>query len=133
MNIYKMGYSEEKVDPRNGITYVRNGDYWIPKLTVAPWEVGPSLGRWGMMRMNFLKEHRKAEYTERVLHENLYTHCREVEKLAESRMEIMMEQFPKAAGVTEELKHRDPMKWVGLMNNCKAQAEEIIKRELIYE
>ena len=56
----------------------------------------------------------------------------EIDKTANERMDILMQQLMKAAGVTEELKAADQMKWVGLANNCKAQAEEIILYELIY-
>lgn len=67
-----------------------------------------------------------------ILSEKLYPHLREIDRAAYQRLELLVPQLAQAAGVTEELKSRDPMKWVGLMNACKAQAEEIILEELIY-
>jgi hypothetical protein len=84
------------------------------------------------MRLRYLKEHRKGLYTSLLLTEKLYPHLLEIDEAANERMDILMPQLMKAAGVTEELKADDQMKWVGLANNCKAQAEEIILYELIY-
>ena len=67
-----------------------------------------------------------------LLRETLYPHLREIDQTARERLEQMMPELAKEAGATEQLKASDPMKWVGLMNNCKAQAEEILKAELIY-
>ena len=84
------------------------------------------------MRLRYLKEHRKGLYTSLLLTEKLYPHLLEIDEAANERMDILMPQLMKAAGVTEELKADDQMKWVGLANNCKAQAEETILHELIY-
>ena len=84
------------------------------------------------MRLRYLKEHRKGLYTSLLLTEKLYPHLLEIDEAANERMDILMPQLMKAAGVTEELKADDQMKWVGLANNCKVQAEEIICAELIY-
>ena len=65
--------------------------------------------------------------------EQLYEHCVEIEQAARSRLDLIIPQLAKSAGATEALKAQDPMKWVGLMNSCKAQAEEIVKFELIYD
>ena len=85
------------------------------------------------MRLRYLKEHRKGLYTSLLLTEKLYPHLLEIDEAANKRMDILMPQLMKDAGVTEELKADDQMKWVGLANNCKAQAEEIILHELIYD
>ena len=112
------------------LTYSRNGDYLIPDLTItAPTE---SLGKYGRMRRDFLKEHRPILWNSLILSEKLYPHLLETEQTAQSRLEQMMPELAKAAGATEALKASDPMKWVGLMNNCKAQAEETILKELIF-
>lgn len=66
-----------------------------------------------------------------LLSEKLYPHLQEIDETAQSRLEQMIPQLAKEAGATEELKANDPMKWVGLMNTCKAQAEEILMAELI--
>ncbi len=75
----------------------------------------------------------KELYISLLLTEKLYPHLLEIDKAANERMDILMLQLMKAAGVTEELKAADQMKRVGLTNNCKAQVEEIILHELIYD
>lgn len=127
-----IGYQEIKHNKQNGLDYVKNGDYWIPAITIPEHETGPALNRWGQARMDFLKGHRPWEYQYRLIHAKLYSHCREVEEQAKERYETLMKELPKAAGITEELKATNQMEWVGMMNNCRAQAEEIIYNELIY-
>ena len=92
---------------------------------------GEAPGKYGRMRKAYLKEHRPILYNQLLMSEKLYPHLREIDETANSRLEQMMPQLAEAAGVTEELKARDPMAWVGLMNTCKAQAEEILMAELI--
>ena len=115
----------------NNLTYTRSGDYWIPDLKLSQQETKP-LGKYGRMRKQYLQEHRPVLWNSLILSEQLYPHLKEIEETANRRLEQMMPQLAKAAGVTEELKASDPMKWVGLMNNLKAQAEEVILKELIY-
>ena len=83
------------------------------------------------MRKAYLKEHRPLIYNQLLLTEKLYPHLIEIDETAQSRLEQMMPQLAKDAGATEQLKASDPMRWVGLMNTCKAQAEEILMAELI--
>ena len=113
------------------LSYTKNGDYLIPNLSLSQQENQP-LGKYGRMRKQYLQEHRPVLWNTMILSEKLYPHLREVEQTANRRMEQMMEELKKSAGVTEELKASDPMKWVGLMNNLQAQAEEVILRELIF-
>ena len=68
-----------------------------------------------------------------ILSEKLYPHLLEIDRAAHERMDAMLPRMMEAVGVTEELKARDPMRWVGLMNTLKAQVEEIILTELIYQ
>ena len=84
------------------------------------------------MRQRYLKEHRPGLYSSLILSEKLYPHLLEIDRAACERMDAMLPRMMEAAGVTEELKARDPMRWVGLMNTLKAQAEEVIFQELIY-
>ena len=113
------------------MTYTKNGDYLIPDLKLS--EVPEaSLGKYGRMRKKYLKEHRPILWNNMILSETLYPHLLEIEQTAQNRLEQMMPKLAQAAGATESLKASDPMKWVGLMNNCKAQAEEIILRELVF-
>ena len=115
----------------NNLTYTRNGDYLIPNLTLSEQPSEP-LGKYGRMRKAYLKEHRPLIYNQLLMSEKLYPHLLEIDKTANSRLEQMMPQLTKDAGATEELKASDPMQWVGLMNSCKAQAEEILLAELIH-
>ena len=114
----------------SNLTYSPNGDYLIPDLTMT--EPTESIGKYGRMRKNYLKEHRPVLYNSLLLQEKLYPHLLEIDRTANSRIELMMPGLMKSAGVTESLKASDPMRWVGLMNNLKAQAEETILAELIY-
>ena len=113
------------------LSYIKNGDYLIPNLSLSQQEQQP-LGKYGRLRKQYLQEHRPVLWNNMILSEKLYPHLREVEQTANRRMEQMMAELKKSAGVTEELKASDPMKWVGLMNNLQAQAEEVILRELIF-
>ena len=114
----------------NSLTYTMNGDYQIPDLKLTEQPEKP-LGKYGRMRKAYLKEHRPLIYNQLLLTAKLYPHLIEIDETAQSRLEQMMPQLAKDAGATEQLKARDPMRWVGLMNTCKAQAEEILMAELI--
>ncbi|MCR0422732.1 TnpV protein [[Clostridium] innocuum] len=115
----------------NGITYTRQGDYNLPNL-LPPQEPEAPSGKYALLRKKFLKEHRRITYTNLLTSGQLSSHLVEIEQTAQRRMEQIVTQMAKANGVTEELKERDPMKWVGLMNNLQNAAEEAILAELIY-
>ena len=115
---------------KNNLTYTQNGDYLIPDLKLTEQRSKP-LGKYGRMRKAYLKEHRPLIYHQLLLTEKLYPPLIEIDATANSRLEQMMPQLAAAAGATEQLRASDPMKWVGLMNTCKAQAEEILMAELI--
>lgn len=114
----------------NELTYTRCGDYYIPDLKLSEQPEAP-IGKYGRMRQRYLKEHRPSLYSSLILSEKLYPHLLEIDQAAQKRMDAMLPHMMKGAGVTEELKARDPMRWVGLMNTLKAQVEEIILAELI--
>lgn len=113
------------------VTYTMQGDYLLPNL-LPPQEEPTPLGKYARMRKRFLQEHRKITYTNLLTSGKLNTHLAEIQQTAQCRMEEIVAQMAKAEGVTEELKASDQMKWVGLMNSLKAQAEEIILSELVY-
>ena len=115
----------------NELTYTRSGDYWIPDLSLSQQETQP-LGKYGRLRKKYLQENRPVLWNSLILSEKLYPHLREIDETANSRLEQMMPGLMQSAGVTEALKASDPMKWVGLMNSLKAQAEEVILTELIH-
>lgn len=116
----------------NELTYTQNGDYLIPDLKLNEGPEAPPLGKYGRMRRTYLKEHRPILFQKMVLDETLFPHLREIDETAHRRLSEMMPQLAKEAGVTEALKAADPMKWAGLMNTLKAQAEEIILNELVF-
>lgn len=113
------------------ITYSRQGSYNLPNL-LPPQEPEVALGKYALLRQRFLKENRRITYTNLLTSGKLNSHLAEIEQTALSRMDQMVAQMAKTEGVTEELKASDPMKWAGLMNTLKAQAEEVILAELVF-
>ena len=92
----------------------------------------PHYGKYGMMRKTYLKEHRPAMYSLYMLEDRLTEHLNAVDNEAQERMGILVRQMMEKQGVTEELKARDQMVWVGAVNNIQNAAEEIALKELIY-
>ena len=113
------------------LRYVRSGDYLIPDLTLNV-KTYPSLGKYGRMRERYLRERRPVLYNAMLLGGRLDDHLHEIDAAAQKRMELLTRQMAETAGITEELKARDLMRWVGEMNAIKTQAEETIFEELIY-
>ena len=113
------------------LNYKRNGDYLLPDMGLTEAERKP-LGKYGIMRQQYLEQNRPGLYTRLILSGKLMEHLQEIDTTAHSRLESLMSQLTKQQGVTEELKARDQMTWVGAMNNLKSQAEEMILTELIY-
>ena len=114
----------------SNLSYQKNGDYQIPNLRLQ--ETDQPLGKYGRMRKKYLQEHRPVLWNQMILSETLYPHLLEIEQTAQRRLDTLLPQMAKAAGVTEEMKASDPLQWAGLMNNLKAQAEEILMKELIF-
>ena len=117
-------------DEKNGLSYTLHGDYYLPDLTLN--EEEPIYGKYGMLRKQFLKEHRSAKYQYLLLTGKLTEHLNQIDQEARKQVEILMEQMVKKQGVTEELKAQDQMKWVRLMINIKSSAEEIVLKNTIY-
>ncbi len=114
------------------LTYTLCGDYYIPDIRLSETVEYKTLGKYGRMRKAYLKQHHSLLWNSMILSEKLYPHLYETDETANRRMEQLMPELMKLNGVTEDLKANDQMAWVGLMNACKAQAEEIILNELIY-
>ena len=117
-------------DEKNGMSYTLHGDYYLPDLVLR--EEEPTYGKYGMLRKQFLKEHRSARYQYLLLTGKLNEHLNQTDQEAREQVEMLMEQMTEKKGVTEELKVQDQMKWVGLMNNIKVSAEEIILKNMVY-
>lgn len=112
------------------MTYTRVGDYYIPDLKVEQEE--RSIGKWGRMHRDYLKEYHPIRFNQLVLSGELWTHLANLNEQAQQRMEALITQMQAAEGVTEDLKATDPMVWVQRMNNIQARAEEIVREELIF-
>ena len=117
-------------DEKNGLSYTLHGDYYLPDLEIN--EEEPTYGKYGIMRKQFLKEHRSARYQYLVLTGKLTEHLNQVDKEVRERVEMLMEQMAEQWGVTEELKMQDQMEWVRRMNNIKTNAEEIVYKNIIF-
>ena len=114
----------------NGITYRQEGDYRLPNL-LPPQEPEMTLGKYALMRRSFLKEKRRVMYTNLLTSGKLNSHLMEVDQSAQTMLAQLTEQMAKEQGVTEELKARDQLLWVQMMNNIRQSAEETIWTELI--
>ena len=114
------------------ITYTKQGDYLIPDLTL-PTEPELQLGRYAMMHRNYLEQNKRVTYLNLLTSGKLSEHLYQTEQTALQRLELLTKQLSEEQGVTEELKEKAPMQWVGMMNNIRSQAEEVILTELIYK
>ena len=112
------------------ITYTQNGDYLIPNIIIRKTK---PLGHYGRLRKAYLEMHRPILFNELVLSDKLFEHCAEIDEAARNRMELIVRSLAEQNGVTEQLKAENQMEWVRQMNACKAQAEEVVKAELIYD
>ena len=116
------------------ITYHKEGDYYIPNLYLAEdeYEKNYHIGKYGHLRLQYLKEHKKAEYTIMLMDGTLRKHIVDTDIQAKKRLEILMKRILDKNPIDEKLKDTYPLEWVGLMNNYKKSAEEVIYSELIY-
>lgn len=120
-----------KIDESTGIEYHLEGDYYIPNLSILKQEK-ITLNKYGRMRLNYLKEHKKADYTIMLMNGTLNTHLKEIQKTADNRVKQIVSELKSKSYLTEDMKNTDMLYWVGTMNSIKAQAEEIVFSELIY-
>ena len=116
------------------ITYHKEGDYFIPDLYLEKenYEKYYNIGKYGHLRLEYLKNHKKAEYTIMFMEKSLRKHIVETDKQAKEKFQILMKQMLEKNPIDENLKNTNPLKWTGLMNNYKHSVEEIIFKELIY-
>ena len=120
-----------RIDERTSIEYHLEGDYYIPKL-VMPKQEEITLNKYGKMRLNYLKEYKKADYTIMLMNETLNKHLKEIQETTQIRIEQIINELKEKSDLTEDMKNADMFIWVGTINSIKAQAEEIVFRELIY-
>ena len=123
--------SKTKIDKSTGIEYHLEGDYYIPNLTI-PKQEKIILNKYGRMRLNYLKEHKKSEYIIMFMENTLIDHLEEIQETATKRVNQIIDDLKAKSNLTEDMKNTDMLYWVGTMNAIKQQAEEIILNELIY-
>ena len=123
----------EKViyDEKNGLWYELQGDYYIPCLKLPEEEQHP-IGVWGQRHLRYIKQHRKVLYLNLLTSGKLNGHLADIDKQAEDMLSRLVNQMAECEGVTEQLKADNQMQWVGLMNNIRQTATEIVNAELIY-
>jgi len=113
------------------IQYYKSGDYYLPDLQLQAPELS-SIGKYGRMRKQYLKEHRPILFSNLILSEKLYPHLAEINQSCIDRMELLIQQMADREGATEALKVADQMEWVRRMNNIRSRAEEIVLNDLVY-
>jgi len=115
-----------------GGTYRQEGDYLLPNLSLPPDAEGYQIGKYGRLRKQYLKEHRRALYSSLMLEGSLMKHLAEIDRSCNARLEIIEMAMMKQEGVTEALKASDQMEWVRRRNSIRNRAEEVILTELVY-
>ena len=110
---------ERFIDKKTGIEYIRKGDYYFPNLIDSAGVKAVELGKYGKLRLKYLLEHKKVEYTCLWLDNKLRSHLLETDKIANERFNLLMKQFMEQENITEELKVTNQMEWVRSMNNIK--------------
>ena len=118
-------------DKEMELTYHRKGDYLFPNLVIEN-QTTAHIGKYGMLRKTYLKEHRPNWYQSMLATGKLSWHLAEIDQQANARLQALTSQMARAEGVTETLKENDPMTWIQRMNNIQSRVDEIILTELIY-
>lgn len=120
----------ETIFQKIGGTYHQKGDCLLPKLTVP--DEHYNIGKYGMLRRSYLKNHRRALYTVMMMNGTLLQHLAEIDKTCHDMLDRLMPQMAEHEGVTEALKAADPMEWVRRMNSIKSRIEEILYNDYVY-
>ena len=120
------------IDEKTGIEYIKQGDYYLPNLILAPEETNYKIGKYGRLKLNYLKNNKKVEYSILLIESKLNRYLHEIDIASEDMLKSIISQLMKQENVTEELKSTNQMEWVQAMNNIRNRAEEIILKELIY-
>ena len=116
---------------KNGIEYVRNGDYYIPNLTVPDDNVY-NIGKYGRMHAKFIKENRPCFYTAKMLDGTWLAYLSEIDASAKEMVDRLIRELVAKQGVSEELKANDQIAWVSAMEQIKHTADEFVLQKLIY-
>jgi len=122
---------KEITDEKTGIDYTLVGDYYLPNLKLEQ-EEKITLNKYGLLRLDYLKKHKKVELSIMFMNMTLNKHLKEVQETAQAIVNELVEQLKAKSNLTEQMKNTDQLYWVGTMNAIKSQAEEIVLKELIY-
>ena len=123
---------ERFIDERTGIKYTLQGDHYIPNIIIPKARRTGNIGKYGILKLNYIKKHKIPEYTEMLLNNELKSYLLDIEDECKERLEILIKQMAKQENVTEELKANNQMEWGQRMNNIKNIAEEIVLNEIVY-
>ena len=116
---------------QNGIEYERRGEQYYPLLDLGE-QTTYEIGKYGKLHLEFIKKHRRGTYTTLFTENRLNEHLHSIDLQAREQLELLTAKMAEQMVVTEELKASDPMRWVQMMNNIKANAEEIVLKEVVY-
>ena len=122
----------EKYITKNSIKYELIGEQYYPMLEISE-QTNYEIGKYGHLHLEFIKKHRRGTYTTLLTENRLNEHLHSIDEQAHEQLDLHINQMAKRMGATEELKSSDPMRWVQLMTNIKASAEEIILKEVVYK
>lgn len=116
---------------QNGIEYERRGEQYYPLLDLGE-QTTYEIGKYGKLHLAFIKRHRRGTYTTLLTENRLNEHLHGIDEQVHEQINLLTEQMAERMGATEDLKASDPMRWVQMMNNIKASAEEIVMKEVVY-
>ena len=122
----------EKYITKNSIKYELRGEQYYPMLEISK-QTTYEIGKYGHLHLDFIKKHRRGTYTTLLTEGRLNEYLRNIDELAHEQLDLHVAQMAVQMGVTEELKASAPMRWVQMMNNIKASAEEIVLKEVVYK
>ena len=122
----------EKYITKNGINYELRGEQYYPLFEISE-QTNDEIGKYGHLHLDFIKKHRRGTYTTLLTEGRLNEHLRSIDEQAHEQIDLYIAQTAERMGVTEEFKASDPMRWVQMMNNIKATAEEIVLKEVVYK
>lgn len=127
-----MELKDRFIDKKTKIEYIRVGDYYIPNLTQPKPRRTGNIGKYGRLKLNYMKKHNIPKYTEMLLNNELNSYLLDVDYTCKNKIETLIKQMAESENVTEELKANNQLEWVGKMNSIKQSVEEIVLNELIY-
>ena len=129
----KKELKEKFVDEKTGIEYRLVGDYYIPNIIMPKIRRAGNIGKYGILKLNYMKKYKIPEYTEMLLNNELKSYLLDIEDECKDKLELLIKQMVEKENITEKLKSNNQMEWVQKMNNIKNRAEEIILNEIIYK